>query len=77
MNLKEYSAQLKAMLVKNGKLHLRRIGGTISEVLAPLLLMGACAIVLHYYLADEEYIRKYESGYSKNKFAHIIFTRFL
>lgn len=65
MKIKDYNAQLKAMLAKNGKLHIRHIGGTICEVLLPLILMGVSSLMVYVYLAMADTISGFDSGYSK------------
>ena len=39
------------MLAKNGKLHVRHIGGTICEVLLPLILVGLGSLTVYLYLS--------------------------
>lgn len=71
MKIKDYNAQLKAMLAKNGKLHIRHIGGTICEVLLPLILMGVCSLMVYVYLAMADTMSGFDSGYSKKRSTRI------
>lgn len=62
MKQKEYFGQLRAMLIKNGKLHIRHIRRAIAEVVVPLLIMGMSSLMVYAVLSLTSV---FESGYGK------------